>query len=619
MSRQLVLSLIGVLTASPLAGVAAAQCLDPAVPCDAHFPGDLDLDGDVDPDDYAIFHGCISGPDAGPLSPLCRESDLAGDDNDNDLEDFAEFQRRFTGACDCPPLIQEPPNGQPGNPMRSVYLFSGEFYERVVDLRIRGRGFDFVWARKYRSRIGPNTEIGNGWDYSYNRRIEQAGDHIRLFDGNTRADVYQLLPDGTWTRPEFFRVLEKNLDDTYTLTFANKLKWNFNPLDGSPAEGKISSVVDRTDNTMTFDYDGSGRLSYIHDTLDGEAVAPPLVRTITVDYNTDGLISSVTDWINRSVTYEYYDGVEAGGNLGDLKSVTSPVVTGTPNGNDFPSGKTTVYTYSTGSPDERLNHNLLTIRDPKGQTFLTNHYAVTTDPNNLNFDRIRSQTWGDPGDFLHAVYTELTPSPANNFAVIKATTNDRVGNVEECFFNKVNQEVIHRDYTGRAADPNSQTDIDLAINPPVNPLRPTDPALFETSFTYNEDAMITQLDLPNGNSVQNVYALDLNPAAPWRSRGNLRERHRLPGALGGDQAQIDEFFEYDPVINYDHNFVTRHVDGRTNETTHQYDAEGNRTHTQHRIPSVVEDWEYNGFGQVTAHDWPDNGSQPNPPGHRQRD
>ena len=42
----------------------------------------------------------------------------------------------------------------------------------------------------------------------------------------------------------------------------------------------------------------------------------------------------------------------------------SPAVTGTPNGNDFPTGKTTRYTYSSGFGDPRLNHNLLSVTAP---------------------------------------------------------------------------------------------------------------------------------------------------------------------------------------------------------------------------------------------------------------
>src|SRR6185295_14526049 len=112
-------------------------------------------------------------------------------------------------------------------------------------------------------------------------------------------------------------------------------------------------------NTMSLNYDTSGRLTQIVDDLD---------RTNTVAYDTSGHVASVTDCFGRTVTYHYYRGLigEPGG-AGDLASVTSPPVTGTPNGNDFPSGKTTTYTYSTGYLDDRENHLLLTVRDANGQ------------------------------------------------------------------------------------------------------------------------------------------------------------------------------------------------------------------------------------------------------------
>ena len=107
--------------------------------------------------------------------------------------------------------------------------------------------------------------------------------------------------------------------------------------------------------------------------------------TITVDGAEDTLFT-VTD---------------ACGNFGDLKSATTPVVMDTPNGNDFPNGKTTTYTYSTGFADERLNSNLLTItdgrrNDPNDPTFgegpyLINFYAETTNPNDFFFDRVVRQ------------------------------------------------------------------------------------------------------------------------------------------------------------------------------------------------------------------------------------
>lgn len=52
-------------------------------------PGDLDCDGDVDPDDFNIFAGCLTGPNGG-VDPGCDASDLNGD-GDVDLLDFADF------------------------------------------------------------------------------------------------------------------------------------------------------------------------------------------------------------------------------------------------------------------------------------------------------------------------------------------------------------------------------------------------------------------------------------------------------------------------------------------------------------------------------------------------
>lgn len=514
--------------------------------------------------------------------------------------------------CEC----EDCPDDEEGFAIDPVYLFSGEFYLDTVDLRIPGRGFDFVWARKYRARFGPQTEMGNGWDFSYNIRLEPCGPHLALFDGHTRSDIYFMQPNGTWAREEFFRVIEQNPDNTLTVTFPDTGTWNFNAFGPSPDAGKINSIVDRNGNTMTFDYDLSGRLVTVHDTLDTAGHN----RDITITYNGDGLIQSVTDWTGRSVTYDYYEDGDAGGSAGDLKSVTTPLVTGTPNGNDFPSGKTTVYTYTTGFADETLNHDLLTITDPKGQTYLTNIYAHTInladprhtqDPANINFDRIVRQIWGNPGDTIDVFYLPIVPDPSNNFAVIETIINDRVGNVKEFFYDDRNRGVMQRIYTGRAPDPDDVTTD--TTNRPTAQLRPGDPPFFETRFEFNNDSLNTRIVHPNGNEEIFVYD-DANSSR--RSQGNLQEHRRLPGPLGGDQAQISEFFVYDDDFGgcCGTNFVTSHTDGRGNVTTHVYDSAGNRTQTTHRIPSIVEDFEYNSFGQLTAHVRPDNGSV-----HRRRD
>lgn len=526
-------------------------------------------------------------------------------------------------ACEPPP--KEQPPGKPSggeDPCKEgagagladpVYFFTGEFYESVEDVRIRGRGLDFIWARKYRSKIGPNTSQGNGWDCSYNIfLVPEADDDVVVCDGNSRRDIYTRQPDGTWSARGFFRELRQNGDDTFSLVFEDTGRWDFFGFDGSPQAGKIKSIVDRNNNALTFTYNPEGILTTITDTLD---------RDIQIDYNADGFIASITDFIGRQVRYEYYQNGDSGGSFGDLKSVTTPAVTGLANGNNFPDGKTTVYTYSTGFADDRLNHNLLTITDPKGQLYLTNIYSNATNPDDLLFDRIVRQFWGDQdpitGDIVDLEYVPVFPEVSNGFAIVRVILNDRVGNVKEFFYDSLNRAVIAREFTGRA-DPDQPTT--ATTNRPTGQLRPDDPPFFERRFEWNGDYLRTRVIHPDGNVTRNFYGSDLNPGGSPRGRANLRAivRSRGTHANAGDQESLATVYEYDTDFNAGgccgFNFATKQTDARDNITFHDYDDRGNRLQTVHRIPSIVEDFEYNEFGQMTAQVLPDNGSM-----HRRRD
>jgi hypothetical protein len=60
------------------------------------LPGDYDVDGDVDLDDYGRFAGCITGPENGGPAAGCDLFDF-DTDNDVDHQDFGVFQAGFTG------------------------------------------------------------------------------------------------------------------------------------------------------------------------------------------------------------------------------------------------------------------------------------------------------------------------------------------------------------------------------------------------------------------------------------------------------------------------------------------------------------------------------------------
>jgi YD repeat-containing protein len=471
-------------------------------------------------------------------------------------------------------------------------------------LRIKGRGLDFVWARKYRSRAGVDTAQGHGWDFGYNLYIQQPDPQkVEVHDGNTRSDVFLQQLDGTFALDEFFRegVFSNGF---FVLEFPDGGAWEFLPFGGGAAQGKINRIIDRNGNALSFQYDGSGLLAGITDTLG---------RLITVGYtNIAGTqrIGTVMDFAGRTVRYEYYKAGEEEGSPGDLKSVTSPAVTGTPNGNDFPQGKTTVYTYSRGFVEEELNHNLLSIRDGKGQVWLLNTYSEAKD---FLHDRVVRQIWGYDTEMLKIHYAPQTPGAGNQYAILKTIVNDRVGNVSEYLFDARNRCVSQRVYTGRADATRATTE---RLNRPTNPLRGSDPAYFETRYVWNVDALATQVIYPNGNSVSNYYERAFNPSANPRARANVRARTFFTGPLGGDESQLVEQFQYGPTYGgcCGGTFVTNYIDPNGNITRHAYDSRGNRTNTIYAVSGVVESWEYNAYGQMTAHILPDNGS-----GYRRRD
>lgn len=482
-----------------------------------------------------------------------------------------------------------------------VYPFSGETFRVEEDMVVRGRVMDFKFIRKYRSQAGLDSPVGHRWDFSYNISLAADGRDVKVRNGFARADVYRLSAPNRWTNESFFRILERNGDGSFSLLFSDGGSWNLNPLNGAPAAGKIKSIVDRNGNTMSFEYDSAGRLVTIRDDLD---------RPYAIKYTAAGRIQSVCDFTARCWTYEYYAPGDAGGMPGDLKSVTTPRIVGTPNGNDFPAGRTVTYTYTQGNTDDRLNHLLATVSNARGTVFLKNEYDTTSAPNRLTFGRLTRQRWGGDDDIIDLVYARVTPGAANNLASLRVIMNMRDGAVKEAFYNAANRGVMYREYIG-FADPDAPTT--ATVNRPGPPLRPADAKFFEHRWSYAASGVVRSVTFPSGASIIRTH--DENNPDP-RARGNLLKLRRLAGPLGADQAEFVESFEYLAGRGSccGLSFVTRHVDARGNTISYSYDSEGNRVRAVGPEPAAVNEWEYDDFGRVIASIDADDGQ-----GRRRRD
>ncbi|MCL4787058.1 MAG: DUF4157 domain-containing protein [Verrucomicrobia bacterium] len=513
---------------------------------------------------------------------------------------------------------------------------SGEVLFQETDLAIPGRGLDFVWTRTYRSRIGGDSPMGQGWTHAYDIRCAPNGQDMDVWDGTGRRDTLRRgeCASGVcaFSAPGLFREGALS-NDVFRLTFADSGFWEFLPLDGTSAAGKIARSVDRNGNTLRFEYDASGRLLRVIDTLD---------RTNTLAYDPNGRLVSLTDFSGRRVSYTYVrNAMDLSGSIGDLKSVTSPPVTGTSNGNDFPTGKTTTYTYTRGFADDRLNHNLLVAYDALGQPQVELAYASTEDPTAFDFDAVQTVLRGT--NRLDLQREPLTPSPANDFATVRCVINDFVGNVTEEYYDARHRLVRRLEFTGRAnpAEPTTS-----ALNRPTNKLRADDPDVFESRWSWNNDSLCTAWQRPQTNRVEWLYQADLEPATPPRLRANLRVERTI-GDVNGDGLPdvVVASFEHDPRFGTSEaaavslgqtgaagpqfnnagfyslddfvstrtippSFVSRILNPRGFETRCEYDAHGNlltRTHHGRLLGAddapvlARENFEYNAFGQLTAH------------------
>ncbi|UCG15576.1 MAG: hypothetical protein JSV19_09805 [Phycisphaerales bacterium] len=89
--------------------------------------GDLDLDGDVDLDDYVVFAACMAGPEGG-LMTGCAVADLEND-GDVDVRDFQTLQGAF-GAVLSPHVATYSNSGclpgTDGSPLRDFYPCPGD-------------------------------------------------------------------------------------------------------------------------------------------------------------------------------------------------------------------------------------------------------------------------------------------------------------------------------------------------------------------------------------------------------------------------------------------------------------------------------------------------------------
>lgn len=490
----------------------------------------------------------------------------------------------------------------------SVIGARSEFTLTEVDFTLPGVGIDLVFQRRYRSRHeGTSGVMGHQWDHSLDLRYRTTPHGLRLHTGDHHAVLLELQSDGVHHGAVGYPALAHFQGADLVIDFGNGGRWVLEPDPAAPGGasggGRVAALVDIHGNTVTFAYDAASRLDQVTDTVG---------RVLTFTYDADGRLATIDDGTGRVWTYAYYPVGDPDGGLGDLKSVTTPAIVGTPNANDHPLGRTTVYTYTSGHADARLNHNLRTVIDALGHTLVLNTYDEN--PASPWADHlVRQEVLGSRYDLHHV---SETPGAGNQGASHRLIVNDARGAVTEAYYDAHFRLVLRRDFTGFAdpALPTTET-----TNRPGPPLRVTDPSFFETRLEWNADHRLTRVVHPRGDETLYTYEGDLDPMAPLHRRTNLRAVRRLPAP--GAPAPFAELIEacvVEPSFGGFRADVyrTEMTNARGSVTVVVRDSFGNALQVTRPAPGAVEDFEYDAKGRLTAHVHPSHAPLGLPPVRR---
>ncbi len=380
---------------------------------------------------------------------------------------------------------------------------TGDVSESATDFSVPTFGPSLSFTRTYDAQLaqaeatastpGP---LGNGWidNWSEYLSISPTTQVVTVTQANGSQSQFAPPAGGSCTPPDygpgtagtycaFPRVVGSltydSTNDTYSLVLPDGTTYGFTSTDGVTAS--LTSIKDANSLTETISYDspspGAGNCPSTAASC--ETIQAASGRTLTLGWSAAGnlgVITSVTDPMDRTVTYSY----DAHGNL---SSVTDPI------------SRVTSYTYDESNSNSSLVDDLLTTTYPNGQsggpdagTALVNAYDSS--------GRAISQT--DPlGRSTTYNYANLS-SPGNGSVVVSDPNGNETQDVY--LLGELTQQTTAYNTAAAATsyyntDPDTlESDLDL------------DPNGAFTSSTY--DASADQLTSTDGLGNTSSYAYD---------------------------------------------------------------------------------------------------------------
>lgn len=354
-----------------------------------------------------------------------------------------------------------------------VDMFSGQFTHESEDILINGAGMDFAFRRIYKNQAVYLGPLGTNWDHSYNLWIRENGDLLIRSTGLLSEDIYTKHRKfgeagfNYWVPPDGHHSIIRQNNRSYILRTPDGEKYIYERDDANPMVHRIHKIEDLFGNYLEFIYKPT-------DSLLEYVLVNHRDRRVSFDYDTLKHIIRIRDYIGRSWSYTYDD-------LGDLVSVTLPAT------DQYPTGLTTFYEYSSSTYSAELQHDLIRIIDPAGRSYLENEYGSVR--GNLSFKRVIRQRQGGGeslfeyenvvNEFDHDYNDSEKPSVQVNYV---ARNGQEIHNV----YNKFGNLLLKEEYiieSGRRR-------------------------LLQWRYRYNRDGALIGMLSPEGTIFQNYYGRD---------------------------------------------------------------------------------------------------------------
>ena len=438
-----------------------------------------------------------------------------------------------------------------------------------------------VASRSYLSGQGVDGPVGVGWSTSVVSRVYYAA--YMYTQSAFRLEAVVVMPEGarwtytdngngTWSPPVGRHdTFVRNADGSFDLTIQkSRTKFHY------ASTGALSTLTDAYGNTLSYTYDGNGRIQQIAD-LSGSG------RLLTVGWGADGRIATVQDNSGRIVRYAY------DAPTGTLTTVTDAA------------SRITTYGYVQGRLGKLLHEIGITVGG---------HSAVVSDVTYDSSDRVQSYTDRDE------TYTYAYDNPPGT---VRKTN---LANYSWQYTYLLSGLITDRQMsslTGVASHVDYYSDYSVQMT--------TDGVGVKTYFTYDAQGNPSQVtkDYQGPLAVRYDYAYDpaypgqvtsVTPRDPgtgavdpdwqaWRY-DYYQTGAAAPGALYHVYRVRDDGTSLDTLATYEYNAhgqVTKYTNATGGVTDYAYDAQGNlRTVTSpgNNAGRGVTTYGYDSVGRVTS-------------------